>query len=144
MSNDEKILAVLEEHGKLLVGLTETVGRLGTGVTGLKEDVAGLKEGQAKLEASVAGLKEGQTKLEASVAGLKKEVADVKTDVAGIKLRLENEFTQKFNLLAEGQQTILDTLATKRSAEELREEQQALKQVVALHSLEIAELKKAE
>lgn len=83
-------------------------------------------------------------RLESGQEELRAEVSDIKADVAGIKLRLENEVTQKFNLLAEGQQIILERMATKESLEELKEEQRLLKQVVTLHSREIAELKKAE
>ena len=50
----------------------------------------------------------------------------------------------KFNLLAEGQQTLLETLAPKSRVEELEEEVDFLKSIIKLHSEQIAELKKAQ
>lgn len=57
---------------------------------------------------------------------------------------VENEVTPKFNLLAEGQQTILETLAPKSKVEALEEEVSFLRSVLAAHSREIQELKKAQ
>ena len=56
----------------------------------------------------------------------------------------ESEITPKFNLLVEGQQTLLETLAPKSRVEELEEEVDFLKSIIKLHSEQIAELKKAQ
>ena len=57
---------------------------------------------------------------------------------------VESEITPKFNLLVEGQQTLLETLAPKSRVEELEEEVDFLKSIIKLHSEQIAELKKAQ
>ena len=54
---------------------------------------------------------------------------------------MESAITPKLNLLAEGQQTLLETLAPKSRVEELVD---FLKSIVKLHSQQIAELKKAQ
>ena len=56
---------------------------------------------------------------------------------------MESAIAPKLNLLAEGQQTLLETLAPKSRVEEL-EEVDFLKSIVKLHSQQIAELKKAQ
>lgn len=57
---------------------------------------------------------------------------------------VESEITPKFNLLVEGQQTLLETLAPKSRVEALEEEVDFLKSIIKLHSEQIAELKKAQ
>ena len=55
---------------------------------------------------------------------------------------LESAIMPKFNLLAEGQQTILETLTPKSETEELREELDFLKAVVRAQSQRIEALEK--
>ena len=57
---------------------------------------------------------------------------------------VESEITPKFNLLVEGQQTLLETLSPKSRVEALEEEVDFLKSIIKLHSEQIAELKKAQ
>ena len=57
---------------------------------------------------------------------------------------VESEITPKFNLLVEGQQTLLETLAPKSRVGALEEEVDFLKSIIKLHSEQIAELKKAQ
>lgn len=56
----------------------------------------------------------------------------------------ESAVMPKFDLLAEGQQTLLDTLAPRNRVEALENDVSLLKQVVRSMSQEIAELKKAQ
>ena len=55
---------------------------------------------------------------------------------------LESAIMPKFNLLAEGQQTILQTMAPKSKTEELEEELDFLKSVVRSQSQRIEALEK--
>lgn len=55
---------------------------------------------------------------------------------------LESAIMPKFNLLAEGQQTILQTLTPKSETEELREELDFLKAIVRSQSQRIEALEK--
>ena len=68
----------------------------------------------------------------------------LKESAAATKVLLESSINPKLKLLAEGQQTLLETLAPKSRMEELEEEVDFLKSIVKLHSEQIAELKKAQ
>ena len=57
---------------------------------------------------------------------------------------LENTVNKQLQLLVEGQQTLLQTMAPKSRVEALEEEVILLKEVLRAHSREIAELKKAQ
>lgn len=60
-----------------------------------------------------------------------------------VSVLIENEVTPKFNLLAEGQQTILETLAPKSRVDELEDEVKFLKSIVRQMNEDIQKLKKA-
>lgn len=60
-----------------------------------------------------------------------------------VSVLIENEVTPKFNLLAEGQQTILETLAPKNRVDELEDEVKFLKSIVRQMNEDIQQLKKA-
>lgn len=72
----------------------------------------------------------------------KKEI--LQETAAATRVLIESSIMPKFNLLAEGQQTLLETLASKSRVEELEEEVDFLKSIIKLHSEQIAELKKAQ
>lgn len=72
----------------------------------------------------------------------KKEI--LQETAAATRVLIESSIMPKFNLLAEGQQTLLETLAPKSRVEELEEEVDFLKTIIKLHSEQIAELKKAQ
>lgn len=72
----------------------------------------------------------------------KKEI--LQETAAATRVLIESSIMPKFNLLAEGQQTLLETLAPKSRVEELEEEVDFLKSIIKLHSEQIAELKKAQ
>lgn len=72
----------------------------------------------------------------------KKEI--LQETAAATRVLIESSIMPKFNLLAEGQQTLLETLAPKSRVEELEEEVDFLKSIIKLHSAQIAELKKAQ
>ncbi|MEY8361630.1 hypothetical protein [Flavonifractor plautii] len=61
-----------------------------------------------------------------------------------MKLLLDTEVTTRFNLLAEGQQAIMDAITPKSEIEELRNEVSVLKLAIRTMNQEIAELKKAQ
>ena len=65
-------------------------------------------------------------------------------DVSGIKVRLDTEVRTQFNLLAEGQQTIIETMTPKDRSDELEADVVVLKTAVKMLSQEVAELKKAQ
>ena len=65
-------------------------------------------------------------------------------DVSGIKVRLDVEVRSQFNLLAEGQQIIQETVVPKDRVDELEADVVVLKTAVKMLSQEVAELKKAQ
>ena len=64
--------------------------------------------------------------------------------VHDMQVILENTVMKQLRLLAEGQQTLLETLAPKSRVEDLEEDVAMLKQAVRMMSQDIAELKKAQ
>ena len=72
----------------------------------------------------------------------KKEI--LQESAAATRVLIESSIMPKFNLIAEGQQTLLETLAPKSRVEALEEEVDFLKSIIKLHSEQIAELKKAQ
>lgn len=72
----------------------------------------------------------------------KKEI--LQETAAATRVLIESSIIPKFNLLAEGQQTLLETLVPKSRVEELEEEVDFLKSIIKLHSEQIAELEKAQ
>ena len=64
--------------------------------------------------------------------------------VHDMQVILENTIMKQRKLLAEGQQTLLETLAPKSGVEDLEEDVATLKQAVRMMSQDIAELKKAQ
>mgnify|MGYP002581958797 CR=1 FL=1 len=123
MNNEEKILEMLGQ---------------------MQTDISGIKSDQAAMKADIAGIKTEQAAMRADIAGIKTEQAAMKADIAGIKTRLDVEVMKQFKLLAEGQQTILETLAPKSRLEALEDEMTFMKSVVKSMSQRIADLEKAQ
>ena len=72
---------------------------------------------------------------------LEQQKQDIMHDV---KVLLDTEVSTRFNLLAEGQQAIMDAITPKSEIEELRNEVSVLKLAIRTMNQEIAELKKAQ
>ena len=71
-----------------------------------------------------------------------KKLSRQKTEIINeVKVLIENEVTPKFNLLAEGQQAILEQLAPKSRLEDLEDEVKLLKIVIKQMNEEINALK---
>lgn len=72
---------------------------------------------------------------------LEQQKQDIMHDV---KVLLDTEVTTRFNLLAEGQQAIMDAITPKSEIEQIRSEMAVLKLAVRTLSQDLAELKKAQ
>ena len=68
----------------------------------------------------------------------------LKQSAANTRVIIESSVMKKLDLLIEGQQSLLETLAPKSRVEELEEEVSFLKSVVGLHSQRLAQLEKAQ
>lgn len=75
---------------------------------------------------------------------LKRDVGAIKQDVTEIKLDIENRIDPQLRALAEGQKTILESVAPKSRVDQLEEEVDFLKTVIRSLSRDVAELKKAQ
>lgn len=93
---------------------------------------------QAKLDAMEARM---TSKIDASEARLQAKIDDVDNHW---RAYAESYITPNFKLLAEGHQTLLETLARKDRVEALEEEVVFLKSVVSALAQDVTELKKAQ
>ena len=116
MSNEEKILEILGHHDQMFAAINQTLEKHG-------EMLEKHGEMLEKLTATVDRLQ---------------------IDVSGIKVRLDVEVKQQFDLLAEGQQIIRETMVPQSRVEELEADVSVLKTAVRMLSQDVAELKKAQ
>ena len=76
------------------------------------------------------------------IGEMSKKLSQQKAEIMNeVKVLIENEVTPKFNLLAEGQQAILEQLAPKSRLEDLEDEVKLLKIVIKQMNEEINALK---
>lgn len=88
--------------------------------------------------------KQKQEILEETMRNMKVQKQEILEETMhNVKVLIENEVAPKFSLLAEGQQTILETLAPKSKVDDLEEEVKFLKVVVRQLGEDLQELKKA-
>lgn len=79
------------------------------------------------------------------IGELDTKLASQKKEIMGeVSALMESYFEPKFNLLADGQKTILEALTPKSRVEQLEEEVEFLKTVIRSLSRDVAELKKAQ
>ena len=98
---------------------------------------------QSMIDKSVGDAKDG---ILAQTAAMIDQAKDdmLKQSAANTRVIIESSVMKKLDLLIEGQQSLLETLAPKSRVEELEEEVSFLKSVVHLHSQRLADLEKAQ
>lgn len=85
------------------------------------------------------------SKIGASEKRMAQLMAQQRRDIMqDVKALLDTEVQTKFNLLAEGQQAIMEALTPKSEIEQLRSEMDVLKLAVRTLSQDLDELKKAQ
>lgn len=94
------------------------------------------------LQAIAEMMKGMESHIDQKLEKQKQEILDEST--RRMKLLLDTEVTTRFNLLAEGQQAIIEAITPKSEIEELRSEVSVLKLAIHTINQEIAELKKAQ
>lgn len=94
------------------------------------------------LQAIAEMMKGMESRIDQKLEKQKQEILD--ESARRMKLLLDSEVTTRFNLLAEGQQAIMDAITPKSEIEELRNEVSVLKLAIRTMNQEIAELKKAQ
>ncbi|MBP3520838.1 MAG: hypothetical protein J6J87_05805 [Oscillospiraceae bacterium] len=108
MNNEEKILQALE--------------KLQTQMDGMQTQMDGM---QTQMDTRFA-------KVESQMDGMRTDISDLKSDVSSIRVLVDIDIEKKLNILAEGHQTLLETLAPKDRVDALEEEVSTLKSVVRL------------
>lgn len=103
----------------------------------LKRDLAGVK-------GDISGINETISDMKRDITGMSGDILRMSNRISAINLELENTISLQLNVLAEGQKTILETLAPKNRVEALEDDMLFMKQVVKSLSQEITELKKAQ
>ncbi len=94
------------------------------------------------LQAIAEMMKGMESRIDQKLEKQKQEILD--ESARRMELLLDTEVTTRFNLLAEGQQAIMDAITPKSEIEELRNEVSVLKLAIRTMNQEIAELKKAQ
>lgn len=123
MNNEEKILAGLDEIREVLKEHSEI----------LKEHGEILKEHSEILKDHSRILQDHS-----------ETMGRMQTELTKVAITQENVVLPQLRLLAEGQQTLMDTLAPKNRVEALEDEVGFMKTVLKALSQEVAELKKAQ
>ena len=79
--------------------------------------------------------------LKSAVSDMKGDMDALRQDVAIVRLDIENRMEPQIQSLAEGQKTLLETMAPKSRLDALEDEIVFMKSVIRYMSKEIAELK---
>lgn len=96
------------------------------------------------LKTDFSGLKEDVSTLKEDVSTLKEDVSGLKTEVAAIRLDIENRIDPALETLAEGQKTLLETMAPKTRVDALEDELAFHKQILKSLVKDVNDLKKAQ
>ncbi|MCI9156113.1 MAG: hypothetical protein HFF44_04110 [Lawsonibacter sp.] len=139
----EKHGEILEKHGEMLEKLNQTVEKHGEMLEKLNQTVEKQGEMLEKLNQTVERQGEILEKQGEMLERHETALEKLQLDVSGIKVRLDVEVKTQFNLLAEGQQTILDTMVPKDQTDELEADVVVLKTAVRMLTQDVAELKEA-
>lgn len=83
-------------------------------------------------------------KFDEKLKPIHEEISKNSDEIRKINVTLENDVFPQLRLLAEGQKTILETMAPKNRVEALEDEVIFLKQVIKSISRDVSELKKAQ
>lgn len=151
MSNEEKILALLEKmektqekQGEMLEQQSKILEEQGKS---LEQQSKILEQHGKSLEQQSKSLEQHGKSLEQQGKILEqhgKTLEKVQDDVSSIKVRMDVEITKQLQALAEGHETLLETLAPKNRVEALEDEIVFIKSIIKAMNQEIAELKQAQ
>lgn len=126
MSNEEKILAILEEHTAIL-----------------KEHTAILREQGQRLEAQEGRLDRQEQRLDTICA----DIAEMQQTLTKVAVTQEAVVLPKIQLLFEGHVTLaekMDTLASRERVEELESDSAVMKDAIKRIRAELADLERAQ
>lgn len=99
---------------------------------------------EEKILALLEGMSADQAEMKAELTEMKTELTEMQDLLQKVAVTQEAVILSRLDLLAEGHQNLLDTLAPKDRVVALEEEVDTLKTVVRLLTHDVAELKKAQ
>lgn len=97
-----------------------------------------------KMQADISNLKKGQDDMQADISGLKAGQDAMRADISGIKVRLDTEIERKINLLAEGQELMLEKLERLDDMEVMDTRITALEAMVKKLNRDMEKMKRAQ
>ena len=130
MSNEEKILELLARHEDTFKEINQTLARH-------EDTFNGINQTLAKHEDTFKEINQ-------TLAEMQSEMSEMHDLLQKVSVTQEGVVLPRLDLLAEGHQTLLETLAPKDRVEALEEDVDTLKTVVRLLTHDVAELKKAQ
>ncbi len=134
---EEKILLLLEKQGEHLERLDGRLDAIDSRLDAIDSRLDAIDD---RLDAIDGRLDAIDGRLDA----LESKVDPMEKQIRNINVTLENMVFPQLQALAEGQQTILETLSPKNRVEALEDEVMFLKQVIKSISHDVNELRKAQ
>lgn len=115
------------------------------------ESLSQVQSNQLQMQANMAQMQTNMAQMLTSITQMQDNMAQMRSDLTEVKLRtttievtLENKVMPYLQTLAEGHETLLQTLAPKNRVEALEEEVTVLRMAVKSLAQEVAELKQAQ
>lgn len=144
MTNEEKILELLEGLTRSVSGIDSRLERLETGQAALEGRVT-------RMEGEVGFWRLGFDRMERMQTALEGRMGRLETDVSGVKVLLDTDVQKQLQTLAEGDEALAERLdravgaldKVEHMAEDTKDMMDVVYAAVKQHSGEIAELKKA-
>lgn len=99
---------------------------------------------QTQMQSTMAQMQSDMTQMKSDMAQMRTDLTEVKLRTTTIEVTLENKVMPYLHTLAEGHETLLQTLAPKNRVEALEEEVTVLRMAVKSLAQEVAELKQAQ
>jgi len=134
VNNEEKILEILTKMQTQMDGMQSRMDGMQSRMDSM----------QTQMDTRFAQIDDRFAQMDTRLSQMDAHFTKLDADVAGIRVLVDVDIETKLNLLAEGHQTLLETLAPKTKTEELEENYALLRSVVAALSRDVAELKKAQ
>lgn len=122
MNTEEKILAILEEHSKMFEKMQANIG---------------------EMQADMGEMQANMGEIQANMGEMQANMGEMQKTLTRVAVTQENVVLPKLQLLAEGHDTLLNTLARKERVEALEDDVALLKTVIKAMSQRIENLEKA-
>ena len=137
MNNEEKILLLLEKQGEALAQINQRLDQQGGAISQINQRLD--QQGE-----TITQINQRLDRMEGTLDQHSESLSNLTTRVTKIELTQENVVLPRIQALAEGQQTLLETLAPKDRVEALENDVALMKTVIRSLAKEVQELKKAE